>query len=223
MGHFIHTDGYAYWLPASGALSSLDNGTSYVTIDYDSGPTEQFADMDSAGLFWRIVGGTPVQDGTEATNGLYVFIQLRSAGTAKFEFTVTDTEPTSDLYLFGPAGGDLDVDPANYAGTAGSWFDYATGAGHSGTTSSVASFWHPYLSADTQQWRLFFHSGSSGEVVDFSAVGFRYLPEVVAGGLAPLRQWPRDDGLRSNPKRGGNAGPVSRQGSLRRGPRGNYK
>jgi hypothetical protein len=41
-------------------------------------------------------------------------------------------------------------------------------------------------------------------------------------GIPPLRQWPRDDGLRSNPKRGGVAGPVSRQGSIRRGPRGNY-
>lgn len=37
--------------------------------------------------------------------------------------------------------------------------------------------------------------------------------------IPPLRQWPRDDGLRRNP---GRTAATSRQGSLRRGPRGTY-
>jgi hypothetical protein len=49
------------------------------------------------------------------------------------------------------------------------------------------------------------------------AFGLRYpvIPDV----QPPLRQWPRDDGLRRNPVR---TQPTSRQGSLRRGPRGTY-
>lgn len=42
------------------------------------------------------------------------------------------------------------------------------------------------------------------------------------GRRPPLRQWPRNDGLRSNPSRQGAPGPTSRQGSLRRGPCGTY-
>lgn len=46
--------------------------------------------------------------------------------------------------------------------------------------------------------------------------------DYVREGIAPLRQWPRDDGLRSNARRYGISGPSSRQGSIRRGPAGTY-
>ena len=58
--------------------------------------------------------------------------------------------------------------------------------------------------------------------IDIFFVGLIY-PGVAATTKPPLRQWPRDDGLRRVPGRAGAPGPTSLQGSLRRGPRGNYK
>lgn len=54
---------------------------------------------------------------------------------------------------------------------------------------------------------------------DGTTVEVTYVALLLNAGTPPLRQFPRDDGMRRNPAR---ANPTSRQGTLRRGPRGTY-
>lgn len=56
--------------------------------------------------------------------------------------------------------------------------------------------------------------------IDFGFIGLIYPGQPLSS--IPLRQWPRDDGLRRIPSRHGAPGATSRQASLRRGPRGTY-
>jgi len=58
-----------------------------------------------------------------------------------------------------------------------------------------------------------------GDVMDQWVSEASLVVDYVRAVRPPLRQWPRDDGLRRNPAR---TSPTSRQGSLRRGPVGNY-
>lgn len=78
--------------------------------------------------------------------------------------------------------------------------------------------------ADTDDHYLIFKI-TSGVATDYNLGEWQYSTRVLiasgVSGIPPLRQWSRNDGLRSV-RRQGAPGPTSRQGSIRRGPAGNY-
>lgn len=213
--HF-KADGYG-WIVPNIARAYITGGEGL----YDTLPV--FSDLDTAN-YAEMYSGGPLPVGSRYFNVVSDTLGVVDTfyRTGDTDGTPTSTTQPSEIHSF--------IYFREVDGAFGMEYDYYDGGvliGYAPYAPPLVGAWGlhdggpvPILFAPLAAGTLsigIYGTGPGDTRWHLSAFGLRY--PLISTVRPPLRQWPRDDGLRRTP---GRTSPTSRQGSLRRGPRGTY-